>query len=225
MNGLFAAAVALFARELRIAARSRTEWLMPPLFFVIVVTLFTFGTEPNDPRLAAFAPAILWVGALLSALLSLDRLFRSDQEDGTLEQILVSETPLTLAVFIKMCVHWLLSGVPVVVLAAPLAVMLGLAPALIAPLLIGLLLGTPVLSLIGGFVAALTVGLPRGGALLPVLVLPLIVPVVIFGAGCVRAAADGLDTSAPVYFLAAMLSLTLTVLPPLSAAALRNAFE
>lgn len=222
---LLAASASIFARELRLAARARTEWLMPPLFFVIVVTLFAFGAKPDDPRLAAFAPAIVWVGALLAALLSLERLYRADQEDGSLEQLLVSATPLTLAVAVKTLVHWLLSGLPIVLLAAPLALMLNLPAPLLLPLVLGLLLGTPVLSLIGSFVAALTVGLPRGGALLPVLVLPLLMPVVIFGAGAVRAAEQGLDSSGPVYFLAAMLALTVTLLPPLSAAALRNAFE
>jgi heme exporter protein B len=219
------ALLAIFTRELRLAARAKTEWLMPPLFFVIVVTLFSFGARPNDPQLAAFAPAILWVGALLAALLSLERLYRADQEDGTLEQLLVSRTTLTFAVFVKSVAHWLLSGLPIVLLAAPLALMLGFERAHLAPLVLGLLLGTPCLSFIGGFVAALTVGLPRGGALLPVLVLPLIVPVIIFGAGAVRAAQQGLDAGAPLYFLAAILTLTLTVLPWLAAAALRNAFE
>nr|WP_206370395.1 heme exporter protein CcmB [Solimonas marina] len=216
---------ALFARELRLAARAKTEWLMPPLFFVIVVTVFSFGAKPNDPQLASFAPAILWVGALLAALLSLERLYRADQEDGTLEQLIVSETSLSFAVFVKSLSHWLLSGLPLVLLAAPLGGMLGLPSALFGPLVLGLALGTPCLSFIGGFVAALTVGLPRGGALLPVLVLPLIVPIVIFGAGAVRAAQQGLDVSGPLFFLAALLMLTLTVLPWLSAAALRNAFE
>src|SRR3546814_6005378 len=122
---------------------SDLEWLMPPLFFVIVVTLFGFGVRPNDPQLAAFAPAILWVGALLAALLSLERLYRSDQEDGTLEQLLVSETSLTFAVFIKSLAHWLLSGLPLVLLASPLASMLGFAPAHQATLVLGLALGTP----------------------------------------------------------------------------------
>ncbi|WP_028006991.1 heme exporter protein CcmB [Solimonas flava] len=219
------ALAAIFARELRLAARAKAEWLMPPLFFVIVVTVFSFGTRPNDPQLAAFAPAVLWVGALLAALLSLERLYRTDQEDGTLEQLLVSRTALSFAVFVKGLAHWLLSGLPIVLLAAPLGLMLGLAPPHLGPLVLGLALGTPCLSFIGGFVAALTVGLPRGGALLPVLVLPLIVPVVIFGAGSVRAAQQGLDAGAPLYFLAAILTLTLTLLPWLAAAALRNAFE
>lgn len=219
------ALAAIFARELRLAARAKAEWLMPPLFFVIVVTVFSFGARPNDPQLAAFAPAVLWVGALLAALLSLERLYRTDQEDGTLEQLLVSRTALSFAVFVKSLAHWLLSGLPIVLLAAPLGLMLGLAPPHLGPLVLGLALGTPCLSFIGGFVAALTVGLPRGGALLPVLVLPLIVPVVIFGAGSVRAAQQGLDAGAPLYFLAAILTLTLTLLPWLAAAALRNAFE
>ncbi|SEQ60745.1 heme exporter protein B [Solimonas aquatica] len=216
---------ALLRRELQLAARAKTDWLLPPVFYAIVVALFSFGAKPGDPLLAAFAPAVIWVGALLSALLSLERLYRSDQEDGSLEQILVSRCPLVLAVLVKSFAHWLLSGLPVVLMAAPLALMLGFDPLQLGVLLAGLALGTPSLSLIGSFVAALTVGLPRGGALLPVLVLPLIVPVVIFGAGAVRAAQQGLDAGAPLYFLAAIFSLSLTLLPWLAAAALRNAFE
>lgn len=216
---------ALLRRELQLAARAKTDWLLPPVFFAIVVSLFSFGAKPGDPLLAGFAPAIVWVGALLAALLSLERLYRSDQEDGSLEQMIVSRSPLVLVVVVKSFAHWLLSGLPVVLMAAPLALMLGFPAAQLGVLLAGLVLGTPALSLIGNFVAALTVGLPRGGALLPVLILPLIVPVVIFGAGAVRAAQQGLDAAAPLYFLAAILSLSLTVLPWLAASALRNAFE
>ncbi len=209
---------------MRLAARARTEWLMPPFFFVVVVTLFGLGARPNDPLLAGFAPAVLWVAALLAALLTLERLFRPDLEDGTLEQLCLSGTSLGLVVAIKLLAHWLLSGLSLVLLAVPAAMALGLESGRQA-LFIGLLLGTPALSLLGGFVAALTVGLPRGGALLPVLALPLIVPVLVFGAGAVRAAQSGLDAQAPLYFLAAILALCITLIPWAAAIALRNAFD
>ncbi|HEY0975681.1 MAG TPA: heme exporter protein CcmB [Solimonas sp.] len=220
MSGLWA----LLRRELRLAARARMEWLMPPFFFLVVVTLFGFGARPNDPQLALFAPSVLWVAALLSALITLERLFRTDLEDGSLEQISLGPTPLVLVVLAKVVAHWLLSGLPLVLLAWPAARLLGQAEAL-EVLLMGLALGTPTLSLLGGFMAALTVGLPRGGVLLPVLTLPLIVPVLVFGAGAVRAAQSGLDAGAPLYFLAAILALGLTLVPWAAAAALRNAFD
>jgi heme exporter protein B len=216
---------AVLRRELWLAARSKMDWLLPLLFFGLVVTLFGLGTRPNDPALAVFAPSVLWVGALLSMLLTLDRLFRTDYEDGTLEQLCLAATPLTLTVAAKLIAHWLLTGLPVVLLAAPLALALQMTEAGLPALVWGLALGTPVLSLIGGFTAALVVALPRAGLLLPLLVLPLLAPVVIFGAGAVRAAQGGLDATAPLYFLAAVLVLCLTLVPFAAAAALRNAFE
>ena len=218
------ALAATLKRELTLAARSKMQWLMPPLFFVIVTTLFGLGAKPNDPLLAQFAPAVLWVGALLAALLSLDALFRADYEDGTLEQYFLADAALAI-VYGKFIAHWLLTGLPLVLLAAPLAGALGLPSESLAILLAGLVLGTPVLSMVGGFAAALTVGLPRAGALLPVLVLPLIAPVVIFGAGAVRAAQSGLPVDAPLYFLGAIFVLSLTLIPWAAAAALRNTFE
>lgn len=216
---------AVLRRELWLAARSKMDWLLPLLFFGLVVTLFGLGARPNDPALARFAPSVLWVGAMLSMLLTLDRLFRSDYEDGTLEQFCLSAAPLTLTVTAKLIAHWLLTGLPVVLLAAPLASTLQMPGAGIGALVAGLALGTPVLSFVGGFTAALVVALPRAGLLLPLLVLPLLAPVVIFGAGAVRAAQGGLDATAPLYFLAAVLVLCLTLVPFAAAAALRNAFE
>ncbi|HKY92038.1 MAG TPA: heme exporter protein CcmB [Nevskiaceae bacterium] len=216
--------LATLKRELRLALRHKAEWLLPALFFAIVVTLFAFGAKPGDPYLARFAPSVLWVGALLAALLTLDRLFRQDYEDGVLEQIFASPFPPLFAVAGKLAAHWMLTGLPLVLLAAPLAVTLGAQPGT-GTLLLGLLLGTPVLSLVGGFAAALTVGLPRAGLLLPVLVLPLLVPIVIFGAGAARAAMGGLDASGPIYFLAAWLAAALTLLPWAATVALRNAFD
>ncbi len=217
--------VALLSRELKLAARQKSDWVMPPLFFLIVVTIFALGGRPNDPALVGFAPAIVWVGALLAALLSLERLFRGDHEDGTLEQILVCGASPVLLVGAKLLGHWVISGLPLVLLSAPLALQLGMSGNEVLALVVGLLLGTPLLSLIGGFAAALTVGLARSGALLPILVLPLLAPVVIFGAGAVRNAAAGLDVSGPLYFLGALLVLGITLMPWVITAALRNTFD
>lgn len=220
------ALLATVARELRVAVRHKASFLMPPLFFAIVVTLFALGAKPGDPQLAALAPSVLWVGALLAALLTLDRLFRGDLEDGWLEQVFVSQSSAVGMVFGKFFAHWLLTGLPLLLLAAPLAVQLGFpAGAPLGWLMLGLLLGTPLLSLVGGFAAALTVSLPRAGLLLPVLVLPLLAPVVIFGSGAARAALAGLDATGPIYFLAALLMLAVTLLPWAATAALRNAFD
>lgn len=213
-------------RDLRSALRSRSEWLMPPLLFGLVVLLFGLGSKPGDPMLAAMAPAVLWVGALLASMLTLDRLFRGDLEDGWLEQVFVAPSSAVCTVAGKITAHWLMTGLPLTLLAAPLSTLLGLdGGAPLGMLLLGLLLGTPLLSLLGGFVAALTVGLPRAGLLLPVLILPLLAPVVIFGSGAVRAAQSGLGVEGPIYFLAALLVLAASLLPWASAAALRNAFD
>jgi heme exporter protein B len=222
---MIAAFAVSLRREWRLAMRQKGDWLMPPLFYLIVITLFALGGKPNDPHIAAFAPAILWMGALLSALLTLDRLFRPDFEDGTLEQCFLSTVgPLTV-VYAKLIAHWLLTGMPLSLLAAPLALQLGAAPAMLPTLVAALLLGTPMLSLIGGFAAALTVGLPRAGVLLPVLVLPLIGPIVIFGAGAARSAAAGLSAAGPLYLLGSLLLLGLCLLPIAATAALRNSFD
>jgi len=212
-------------REWWLALRSKADWMLPPLFYAIVVTLFGLGTQPNDPQLASFAPAILWVGALLASILTLDRLFRGDYEDGTLEQVFVADSPAGIIVAAKLLSHWLFSGLPIVVLAAPLGVQLGIGGEVLEALLLGLLLGTPMLSLIGGFAAALTVGLARAGLLLPILVLPMLAPIVIFGAGAARSAAVGLDFSGPLYFLATVLVIGVTLLPWAATAALRNAYD
>lgn len=217
---------ATLRRELRLAARHKAERLMPPLFFAIVVTLFALGGRPDDPQFAQLAPSVMWVGALLAALLTLDRLFRADLDDGWLEQVFVATGSPAWMVLGKMAAHWLLTGLPLVVLAAPLSLQLGFAAGPPLKLLLaGLMLGTPILSLIGGFAAALTVALPRAGLMLPVLVLPLLAPVVIFGSGAARAAQAGLDASGPIYFLAALLVLSLTLLPWATTAALKNAFD
>lgn len=217
--------LALVQREARLWLRRKADALLPLLFLAITVTLFGLGARPNDPALAQSAPAVIWVCSLLAMLLGLDRLFREDREDGSLELLQVSGQPLALAVALKLLMHWLMTGLPVCLLAAPLASQLGWSGAGQGTLVLSLVLGTPVLTLIGGFVAALTLGLPRAGLLLPGLVLPLVVPILIFGSGAARLAQSGADPAGPLYFLAAALVLALTLLPGLAAAALRNASD
>ena len=222
---MIAAFVAMLERELRLALRRRSEWAQPLVFYAVVATLFALGAAPNAPWLAVAAPSILWVGALLAALLSLDRVFRGDHEDGTLEQLFLSAQPVSVLVAAKLLAQWLVIGLPLTLLAPLLGLGLGLEAPVIGVLLLSLLLGLPSLILTAGFASALVVGLPRTGVLLPVLVLPLVSPAVIFGAGAVRAAQSGLPADAPLYFLAAILALCVFGVPMAAAAALRNAFE
>ncbi|MDR3416798.1 MAG: heme exporter protein CcmB [Nevskia sp.] len=219
------AAWAVFRRELLLAARRPAEWIQPLVFYAIVAVLFPLGVEAHDPALKVFAPAVIWVGALLAALLGVERMFRGDLDDGTLEQLLLAEAPTALLVAAKLAAHWLLTAVPLVVAAPLLGVALGLEPLAVKVLTLSLLLGTPTLMFTGGFAAALTVGAQRAGMLLPILVLPLMTPAVIFGGGAVRAANAGLPFDAPLYFLAALLALSVTLLPFAAAGALRNALE
>jgi len=219
------AAIAVFRRELLLAARRPAEWAQPLVFYAIIALLFPLGIEAHDPALKVFAPAIVWVGALLAALLGVERIFRGDLDDGTLEQLLLADAPAPLLVAAKLGAHWLLTALPLVVAAPFLGIALGLEPLAVKVLTLSLLLGTPTLMFTGGFAAALTVGAQRAGILLPILVLPLMTPAVIFGGGAVRAAASGLPFDAPLYFLAALLALTVTLLPFATAGALRNAIE
>lgn len=216
---------AVLARELRLAARRRAEWMQPLLFYAVVATLFALGAAPDAPWLEVAAPSILWVGALLAALLSLDRVFRGDYEDGTLEQYFLAPQPVSLLVGGKLLAQWLVMGLPLTLLAPLLGLALGLEREVIMVLALSLLLGLPALVLTAGFASALLVGLPRTGVLLPVLVLPLLCPVVIFGAGAVRAAQGGLSAEAPLYFLGAILVLCVCGVPLAAAAALRNALD
>ena len=217
--------LAVMARELRLAARRRAEWALPLVFYAVVATLFALGASPNAPWLKIAAPSILWVGALLAALLSLERLFRGDYDDGTLEQFFVSPQPVSVLVAGKLLAQWLVIGLPLTLLAPVLGVAFGMGAEVIGVLLLSLGLGLPALVLLAGFASALVVGLPRTGVLLPVLVLPLVCPVVIFGAGAVRAAEGGAPADAPLYFLGAILVLCVCGVPLTAAAALRNALD
>jgi heme exporter protein B len=211
----------LLRRDLTLAYRHRAELANPLLFFVIVVSLFPLGVSPESKVLKIMAPGVIWVAALLAAMLSLESMFRSDFEDGALEQISLSPHPLPLLVMAKVLAHWLVSGLPLLLLAPLLGVLLFLPEAATATLLLTLLLGTPVLSLVGAIGVALTVGLRRGGILVSLLVLPLYIPVLIFAANAVNSAGGGIPVSGQLYFLAALLVLALTLAPFAIAAALR----
>ena len=218
---LAAACLALFRRDLTLAFRHRAEMANPLLFFVIVVTLFPMGITPETRILETIAPGVIWVAALLAAMLSLDTLFRSDFEDGALEQILLSPHPAAVLVLAKVLAHWLVTGLPLILAAPQLGVLLALPGDAMWVLVATLALGTPVLSLVGAIGTALTVGLRRGGVLLSLLVLPLYIPVLIFGSNAVGTAADGLPVIGQLYFLGALLVLALTLAPLAIGAALR----
>jgi heme exporter protein B len=208
-------------RDLRLAARRRIEVLLPLVFFVVAASLFPLGVGPEPQTLRQIAPGIVWVCALLAAMLSLGTLYGGDHADGTLEQLLLSRRSLTLLAAGKGLAHWLLSGVPLIVLAPLLGLLFDLPRDSIAVLALGLLLGTPVLSLLGGIGAALTLGLRNSGVLVLLLVLPLCIPVLIFGTGAVTATDSGQSAQGHLSLLAALLLATLLGAPPATAAALR----
>ncbi|MEC7816480.1 MAG: heme exporter protein CcmB [Pseudomonadota bacterium] len=216
-----AAMLAVFIRDLRVAFRQRQDLLNPLLFFVIVVTLFPLGVSPEVAFLQQAGAGILWVAALLAVLLSLDHLFRHDFDDGTLEQLVLQPQPLFLLVLAKTAAHWLLTGLPLVLIAPVLGVMVHQDGNSIAILCLTLLIGTPVLSLIGSIGAALTLGLRSAGVLLSLLIIPLYIPVLIFGTGTVAAAAEGAPVGGYLALMGAFLVLALTLAPFASAAALR----
>lgn len=223
--GLGRAFVAMVRRDLALAYHNRGDLANPLLFFVIVASLFPFGVGSDPEQLRHIAPGVIWVAALLATLLGLDNLFKPDFEDGTLEQMALSPHPLTVLVLAKILVHWLVSGIPLIVVAPVIGLMLNLDPALLSVLLASLAIGTPTLSLIGAIGVALTAGMRRGGVLLTLLVLPLYVPVLIFGANLLQAAASGLPVAGQFYVLAAIGLLALALAPVAAAAALRISLE
>ncbi|MFT3857177.1 MAG: heme exporter protein CcmB [Aquabacterium sp.] len=216
---------AVVHRDMLLAFRRRSEVLGSLFFFLMVSALFPLGVGPERELLRTMAPGILWVAALLASMLSLQRLFALDHADGTLEQMLLSPRPLMVIVVAKLVAHWLVSGLPLVLLAPLLALQFDLPAPAVGVLTFSLLLGTPVLSLIGGIGAALTLGLRGGGVLLALLVLPLYIPVLIFGAGAVGAHAAGLGAEAHLLVLAGLLSGAFALTPWATAAALRVAVE
>lgn len=220
-DSLLRAFTLLLKRDLTLAVRHRAEILNPLLFFVLVTSLFPLGIGADPKLLQAVGPGVIWVAALLAALLSLEGIFRSDFEDGTLEQFLLSSHPVSVLVIAKVLAHWLITGLPLLVISPLLGVLLGLPGDAILILLITLALGTPVLSLIGAVGVALTVGLRKGGMILSLLVLPLYVPLLIFAANAVDTAAAGLPVTAHLSLISALLVLSLSLSPLATAAALR----
>lgn len=212
-------------RDLLLAFRRRADIVTTLFFFIIVVSLFPLGVGADPDLLRTLAPGILWVSALLASMLALGRLFALDFADGTLEQMLLSSEPISVIVIGKVAAHWLVSGLPLVLLAPVLAIQFDLPAESIGVLFVSLLLGTPVLSLIGAIGAALTLGVRGGGALVSLLILPLYIPVLIFGAGAVSAQASGVGASAHLLLLGGALAGAAALTPWATAAALRIAVE
>lgn len=216
---------AVLQREVSLAMRQKGEVLTPLVFFVVIASLFPLGIGPESALLLRLAPGVLWVSALLAAMLSLQRLFSTDYSDGTLEQMALSTTPLGLLVLAKSVAHFLLSGLPLVLVAPVLGLQFGLDERALGVLVASLLLGTPTLSLIGSIGAALTLGVRGAGVLLSLLILPLYIPVLIFGAGAVEADAAGLGAGGHLSLLAALLVVSLFFAPLATTAALKISLE
>lgn len=215
-------AMALFKRDLRLSVRVGGSALVGVLFFLAVVTVIPFGVGPDLNLLARIGPAILWIGALLATLLGLDRLFQADREDGTLDLMMMSGRPLELVVLVKCLAHWIATGLPLVVAAPLLGVFLNLDPVSMGAVTLTLLVGTPALTLIGAIGASLTVSLRKGGLLLAVLVIPIAIPVLIFGVSAADAAIhDPVPFLTPFLILCALTLIAAVVGPVASAAALR----
>jgi heme exporter protein B len=215
----------IVARDLTLAWRRRADVLSTLFFFVIVVSLFPLGIGPETQLLRSIAPGVVWVAALLASMLSLGRLFANDYQDGTLEQMLLTPQPLYLVVLGKVFAQWLVSEVPLVLIAPLVGVQFGLGTNTLLILFVSLLIGTPILSLIGSIGAGLTLGLRGGGVLIALLILPLYIPVLIFGAGAVDAVIVGTSPAANLYLLAAFLVVSLVFAPWATAAALRISLE
>ena len=222
---LATAAAALVRRDLRLVLRRRGDALQPALFAVLVVVLFAFALGSERELLSRVAAGVIWVAVLLSGLLSLDSMFRGDAEDGSLEQWRLAQVPLAWLVLVRVLGHWLTTALPLLLVAPLLAELLFLPRPLWPVLLASLALGTPLLSLLGAVVAALTVGMRRAGILLALLALPLYLPVLVFGAGAVTAAAQGRDAGGALLLLGAGLLLALVLAPVAAAAAIRIASE
>lgn len=222
---LFALLVMVIRRDLILAMRRRTDVLTTLVFFVMVVSLFPLGVGPETDMLRKIAPGVLWVAALLSSMLSLGRLFSADYLDGTLEQMLLVPQSLSVLVLGKMIAHWMVSGLPLVLLTPILGLQFDMSVDAIGVLMLGLLLGTPILSMMGAIGAALTLGLRGGGVLLSLLVLPLCIPVLIFGTGAVGAVTSGLAFSSHLSLMGSMFVLAMTFTPWVTAQALRISME
>lgn len=215
----------MLRRDMTLALRRRSDMLTTLIFFIIVVSLFPLGVGPEREMLRAMAPGVIWVAALLASMLALGRMFSSDYHDGTLEQMLLSPRSLPILVLGKITAHWLSTGLPLVLISPILALQFDMSADAVGVLMLTLLIGTPLLSMIGAIGAALTVGLRSGGALIALLVLPLYVPVLIFGAGAVESSTAGLGAQAHLSVIAALLILGIVFTPWVTAVALRISLE
>ncbi|WP_428605365.1 heme exporter protein CcmB [Sedimenticola sp.] len=222
---MFNAFKTLVGRDLLLAMRRRSDLFTTLFFFVIVVSLFPLGIGPEMNTLRLIAPGVFWVAALLASMLALERLFAVDYEDGALEQMLLAPQPLFVLVLAKVTAHWLVTGLPLVLMAPLLGLQYDLSSQALGVMVVSLLMGTPALSLIGSIGAALTLGLRGGGVLVSLLVLPLYIPVLIFGSGAVEATASGLGGQGHISMLGAILVLSLLFAPLAASAALRISAE
>ena len=222
---LFSLLILVVRRDLVLAMRRRADVLTTLFFFVMVVSLFPLGVGPEMDMLRKMAPGVLWVAALLASMLSLGRLFSADYLDGTLEQMMLAPQSLSVLVLGKMVSHWMVSGLPLVLMTPVLGLQFDMSVQAIGVLMLSLLLGTPILSMVGAIGAALTLGLRGGGVLLSLLVLPLCIPVLIFGTGAVQAVSSGLNVSSHLSLMGALLVLALTFTPWVAAQALRISME
>lgn len=220
-----AAFLAVYLRDLRLALRRRVEALLPVVFFLVAISLFPLGVGPEPQVLREIAAGIVWVSALLASMLSVSSLYASDHADGSLEQMMLSGHSGTLIAAAKAAAHWTVTGAPLVLAAPLIGLMLGMSPQAISALLASLLLGTPILSLLGGMGAALTLGLRSAGVLLILLIVPLSIPALIFGAGAVGAVESGLGAAGHFSLLGALLIMTLLAAPLATSFALRIALE
>lgn len=222
---MHAAFLAVYVRDLRLALRRRVEALLPVMFFVVAISLFPLGVGPEPETLRQIAAGIVWVCALLAAMLSVSSLYAGDHADGSLEQMVLSGQPVSLIAAAKAAAHWTVTGAPLVLVAPLIGLLLDMSAPALAVLVASLLLGTPILSLLGGLGAALTLGVRSAGVLLILIVVPLTMPALIFGAGAVGAVDSGLSPSAHLSLLGALLILTALAAPPATALALRIALE
>ena len=214
--------MAIIRRDLSLVMRQGSDAFVVLIFFIVTVTLFPLGVSPDPLILQNLASGIVWVGALLAAMLSLDRLFQTDYDDGSLELLVLSPYPLEIVVLCKCFVHWLTTGLPIMVISPVLALMLNIKTGAFLYLIISMALGTPIISLLGAVGAALVLGSRRSGVLIALLIIPLTIPILLFGVGAIQAATEGYSASSPLMFLGAFLLFSIALCPWVIASSLRQ---
>ena len=214
--------MAIIRRDLSLVMRQGSDAFVVLIFFIVTVTLFPLGVSPDPLILQNLASGIVWVGALLAAMLSLDRLFQTDYDDGSLELLVLSPYPLEIVVLCKCFVHWLTTGLPIMVISPVLALMLNIKTGAFLYLITSMALGTPVISLLGAVGAALVLGSRRSGVLIALLIIPLTIPILLFGVGAIQAATEGYSASSPLMFLGAFLLFSIALCPWVIASSLRQ---